>query len=142
MQFQRRALSKVNKGKGKIRKCKPSIISLDSDDDDFELPPFKSLKHGKLMEEIASMKKDLGAIFAITKTMKVPTGLQRQLKDTFKCQICHATPISPPVIMARWCHMILGCEDCVNQWYGGSEGMQRNCPLCRAERSFTETLRS
>ncbi len=68
--------------------------------------------------------------------MKIPPGLYRQLYDTFQCQICRN---SPPVIFARCCKRILGCQDCVDLWYRGEEGFGRKCPLCRDERVYAKT---
>ena len=45
-----------------------------------------------------------------------------------------------PVIFARCCKSILGCEACVDTWFGGGQG-SKTCPLCRAERAYTETCR-
>jgi len=30
--------------------------------------------------------------------------------------------------------------ECANSWYSGPEAMMKTCPLCRAERGFTETM--
>lgn len=67
------------------------------------------------------------------------SGLYRQLKDTFQCHICRCTPIEPPVIFTRCCHRILGCQTCVDAWYGGEAGISRTCPMCRFERAYSET---
>lgn len=71
--------------------------------------------------------------------MKLPPGPFKQLKDTFKCNICQSSPISPPVLFARCCKNILGCEACVDGWFGGEDERSKSCPLCRAERAYSET---
>ena len=35
--------------------------------------------------------------------------------------------------------LLLGCQVCVDQWYGGEEGVARSCPLCRCERAYADT---
>lgn len=49
---------------------------------------------------------------------------------TFKCQVCHAIPINPPVIIIKFCRNILRCEECVNTWYSGLDAMMKTCPVC------------
>ena len=48
--------------------------------------------------------------------------------------------MQPPVVVAKCCKSILGCESCTNNWYSGPDAMTKTCPLCRAERGFTETM--
>ena len=71
---------------------------------------------------------------------KLPLGLKRMLRDTFKCYICHSVPAKPPLIITKCCKNLLGCEACVNQWYSGSEAISKTCPICRAERGCNETM--
>lgn len=71
---------------------------------------------------------------------KLPIGLKRALQENFKCKICHSSPMQPPVVVAKCCKSILGCESCTNNWYSGPDAMTKTCPLCRAERGFTETM--
>ncbi len=49
--------------------------------------------------------------------------------------------MKPPVIFARCCKQILGCQSCVDKWYrqDGEDSATRNCPLCRCERAYAET---
>ena len=67
--------------------------------------------------------------------------LGRKQVLTFKCHICHSTPMSHPIIFTQCCKTILGCEVCVGAWFGGEEGRSKSCPLCRAERAYSETCR-
>ena len=30
---------------------------------------------------------------------------------------------------------------CVNQWYEGTDGLLKSCPLCRADRGYADTMR-
>ena len=71
--------------------------------------------------------------------MKIPAGLYRLIADTFRCQICRKTPITPPAIYARCCKRIIGCEGCVDTWYSGES--VRTCPHGRCERAYAETMR-
>lgn len=93
----------------------------------------------EVLSEIKAVRKDLQGLFQLSKGMKLPPGLHRQLCDTFKCQICHLAPIRPPVIFTRCCKQLVGCQSCVNQWYLGEQGIGHSCPLCRCERAYAET---
>ena len=72
---------------------------------------------------------------------QLPMGLQNEICGAFKCTICHIVPIKPPVITAKCCKSIIGCEECINSWYDGEDGLTKTCPLCRTDRGFTETMR-
>ena len=50
-------------------------------------------------------------------------------------------PIRSPMIIAKCCKLIIGCEWCVNEWYSGAIGLTKTCLLCRAERALTVTVR-
>ena len=84
------------------------------------------------------MQNEMKAVFTLSKGTRLPPGLYLQLRKTFKCQICHSSPIKPPVIFTRCCKNILGCDVCVDRWYGGEDGRAKTSPLCRSERGFSE----
>ena len=54
--------------------------------------------------------------------MSAPIGLRNILYDTFKGIICQVTPVVPPIIFAKCCKTILGCEHCLDTWYPGAKG--------------------
>ena len=87
------------------------------------------------------MKDSLDKIFTVTNGMSVPIGLRHVLYDTFKCAICQSTPMIPPIIFAKCCKSILGCQSCVDTWYRGAEGQSRTCPRCRSDWAYVETCR-
>ena len=96
-----------------------------------------------ILKEICGIKENLASFFKLsanTKT-KLPTGLLKQLHETFKCHICSNTPMKPPIIFARCCKRILGCQSCVDKWYRreGEESTTLSCPLCLGERAYAET---
>ena len=93
-----------------------------------------------LLKEVGSIKNDLNEIVSFTKESKIPLGLKRILRDTFKCSICHSVPIKPPVIVTKCCKSILGCQDCVNEWFSGPDALIKTCPACRADRGYNETM--
>ena len=47
----------------------------------------------------------------------------------------------PPIIFAKCCKTLLGCQTCVDTWYRGEQGQARACPKCRGERAYVETCR-
>ena len=128
-------------GKAPHRDKHITISDSESDDD---LEPLRkksklSCNISALVTDVKEIRNDLQSLFRITNQMKIPVALDRQLRDTFLCQICRSTPITPPVIFARCCKRILGCQPCVDTWYGGETGMARKCPICRSERAYSET---
>ncbi len=136
--------SQLSKGKSPIRR--KVCINLDSEDSsDFDLPLKKKQKKIKastdhVVEELKGLKTDIRSLFQITKFMKFPPGLYVLFTDTFKCSICLGI-ITPPVIFARCCKNILGCESCVDDLYNVENGSAKQCPLCRSERAFSDTCR-
>ena len=93
------------------------------------------------ISELKELKEAVNKLVAVTPSMNIPLGLRSILYDTFKCSICQSTPMQPPIIFAKCCKTILGCEGCVDRWYRGTEGQGRTCPKCRSERAFVETCR-
>ena len=75
----------------------------------------------------------------VLSNVKLPCTLHRQLQDTFKCNICRSSPIKPPVIFSRCCKRLLGCQECVDRWFGGNDGSMKSCPLCHSERAYADT---
>ena len=91
--------------------------------------------------ELKEVKDGLEKIFTLTSGMSIPVGLRSVLYDTFRCSICQATPMVPPIIFAKCCKYILGCQQCVDTWYRGEQGQSRTCPRCRSDRAYVETCR-
>ena len=130
-------LDRIQKGKGK-RKRKEVIQIEDSDDNMPTYPTEKRTRQEhELMTAVKAIRRDLGAVLSLSNEMKLSPGLFKQLKDTFKCNTCQSSPISPPVLFARCCKNILRCEACVDGWFGGEDGRSKSCPLCRAERAYS-----
>lgn len=92
-------------------------------------------------EDLTEIKSELFQLFKISSSLSVPIALRRLLYDTFRCAICQATPMTPPVIFARCCKTILGCQSCVDSWYRGEDGQQRTWPKCREPRAYVETTK-
>lgn len=80
----------------------------------------------------------LSRILAVNAHIPLPIGLASCLLETFKCSICH-NPITPPAIFGRCCKKIVGCQQCIDMWYRGEQGLSRTCPLCRGDRGFADT---
>ncbi len=137
-------LVRLQKGKGKQKRKEVNPVS--DSDSDYELAPCKKQKQkqndtNELMNLMKTMHGDMKAVCTLSKGMKLPPGLYSQLVSTFKCQICHVSPINPPVMITRCCKNIIGCELCVDRWYGGEDGRTKTCPLCRSERAYSEINR-
>ena len=53
--------------------------------------------------------------------------------------------MKPPLVMAGCYKNIIGCEQCVNTWYGISgsyeELMKKPCPICNVDRGYAQTSR-
>ena len=53
--------------------------------------------------EMALLHKKIDRVFELTKDTPVPLGLRGLLQDTLKCNICHISPMKPPIILAKCC---------------------------------------
>lgn len=131
-------------------KCKRSAILLNSDNEDEDSDEFLGLSRKRkplratpdaqlIMKDLGEMKKDLKSVLALTPESSIPLGLKRIMMETFQCSICMSAPVVPPVIYARCCKRLLGCQVCVDTWYGGEEGKMQKCPICRSERAYADT---
>ena len=89
------------------------------------------------------MKDDIQLIKNFTRdaTTKLPLALQVAMQEAFRCTICHSVPIREPIMVAKCCKSIIGCEECTDKWYSGDNGLTKRCPLCRADRGFAEIMR-
>ena len=118
-----------------------------SDEDDVSEPRPKTLlktdRWTELMDKVDTIGNDIEEMKSFTKDSKtnLPIKLQNDIQEVFKCSICHSAPLKPPVIVAKCCKNIVGCEECVNTWYNGENAMIKTCPLCRAERGYADTMR-
>ena len=92
-------------------------------------------------DEIALLHQKIDRVFELTKDTPVFLGLRGLLQDTLKCKICHISPMRPPIVLAKCCRSILGCESCVNRWYEGTDALTKRCPGCQRERGYAETIR-
>ena len=99
-----------------------------SDEEDFSLG-----------DRLDAIDYKISKILAVSPHLKVPLGLSTQLFDTFRCNICKASPLRPPAIFARCCKRIVGCMQCTDEWYRGEEGLLKKCPLCRGDRGYADT---
>jgi len=69
--------------------------------------PAASAEARQVAKEVKQVQQQIESFFQITTSMTVPPGLHKLLLDSFKCHICHLSPIEPPVIFARCCCRIL-----------------------------------
>ena len=127
----------------KIYPVQPPDDENSSDEDYVPLSRKKRKEDTDFLQIMSSIKADVEDIKSMTMdaNTQLPMGLQNEICGAFKCTICHIVPIRPPVIIAKCCKSIIGCEECINSWYGGEDGLTKTCPLCRADRGFTETMR-
>ena len=93
-----------------------------------------------ISRDVAAIHVKTDAIMSLTKDAKILLGLKKLLNDALKCHIC-TTVMKPPVIISKCCKTLIGCEECINQWYSGPEALTKQCPRCRAERGYNETMR-
>ena len=118
------------------------FVDYDSDDD---CEPISKKgryeeKLDALITEVGCIKDSLSEMMTLSADCRMPLGLKRILKETFKCRICPSIPIRPPVIASKCCKTLLGCESCINSWYSGPDALTKTCPFCRAERGYNETM--
>ena len=97
----------------------------------------------RVVKELKSMKKSIEdmqlAFWANCGAM--PIAFKAVTEDAFRCRICHITPCVPPIILARCCTNLIGCQTCVDKWFMGTDGLSKNCPICQQERGYGQTAR-
>ena len=71
----------------------------------------------EVLEEVKGMKKGIeGMQLAIwANSGAIPATFKAGAEDAFRCKICQTTPCMPPVILARCCTNIIGCQPCVDK---------------------------
>ena len=82
----------------------------------------------------------VGEILQVNQILSLPLGIVKLVKDAFMCNICRNTPMTPPLIATKCCNSLLGCEECVNTWYDGAEGLSKKCPYCGEPRGYASTF--
>ena len=116
----------------------------DSSSSDNELePPKKKLVYSDIDKNIKALRNQVDSLLEVQGTLRLPLSLRKLLLENFKCIVCRSV-MKPPVIFARCCKRIVGCESCVDTWYRGaqSEGnLSQTCPQCRSERAYADTCR-
>ena len=97
-------------------------------------------------QEIAEMShtlndvsKAVSDITQVSKSMALPLSVVKLVGDSFRCTICLKQPMTPPIVAAKCCNILLGCASCVNQWYSGADGLDKCCPHCREPRGYAST---
>ena len=94
----------------------------------------------EVIKSLKDLKADVEAVqMAIWVKNGIPSGLRIALLHAFKCKICQATPFTPPIILAKCCTSIIGCQTCVDTWYSGTNALNKNCPLCQQDRGYAQT---
>lgn len=93
----------------------------------------------EIADKLDTMDAKLSKILEINPNLPIPLGVSTLLLDNLRCNICQKSPITPPPIFVRCCKRILGCQNCVDQWYSGDQGLLKKCPLCRGDRGFADT---
>ena len=138
-------------------KQRRSVINIDDDDDDDTYddfvtgPPTKKRtlnaerssigsRLNTIEAKVDALHADVDKVLSLTAETKVPLGLKLLLQEAFLCPICNLI-MTPPVIFAKCCRSIIGCESCVNFRYSGENATTKHCPQCRAERGYAGTLR-
>ena len=69
----------------------------------------------------------------------IPSAFKEALEYTFKCKICQSVTFKAPIILARCCSNIIGCQTCVDTWFSGPNALNKNCPICQQERGYAHT---
>ena len=106
------------------------LISNDttSSDDEYVATPAKR-SNKRLREQITSLQTDLQEMRSRMNN-SLPSRLQQEILGTFKCCICQVAPIvRSPIMVAKCCGYIVGCQDCFNE-LKREESQEYCCPLC------------
>lgn len=96
-----------------------------------------------VVSTITAMRRGIQALQACTwgRAGNCPPALKRSLIDCLKCKICQHSPFSPPIILAKCCSNIVGCQTCVDAWFSGADALTKVCPICKCERGYAHTSR-
>ena len=95
----------------------------------------------EILSEIKNVKEQVAKIFKVSSRRQIPMGLLNAAEESFSCTICKVCPPKPPLICCRSCSSVVGCESCVNRWYGsGQAALTKTCPKCRQDRGFANTF--
>lgn len=90
----------------------------DGSDDDFVPKTFKAAEKDqdvhKMRGVIADVKCMVTKMLEVNKSLPLPLGITKLVKEAFQCKICHKTPMKPPIIATKCCSSLLGCDECVN----------------------------
>ena len=97
-----------------------------------------STSNSSVTASVKAIQRRIDSLFEVDKSLAMPMAMRRHLLETFRCHICRES-MKPPIIFTKCCKYILGCQSCVNTWYGGGEGLDKPCPRCRTERAFGKT---
>ena len=76
----------------------------------------------------------------VNQILSLPIRFVKLRQDAFMCKICNATPMKPPLIATKCCSSLLGCEECVNAWYEGVDGLSKKCLYCSDPRGYAFTF--
>ena len=94
----------------------------------------------KLSEDTQKVKSEIKKLHDLAFRHKFSVSILLELEETFSCIICRRIPARKPLIACSECNSLIGCQKCVNEWYGGIQGLQQKCPKCRCERGLTKTV--
>lgn len=96
----------------------------------------------QMKEEMQELKNDTEEIKLgmWEKSDGIPKAFKEALEHAFKCKICQGVPMKPPIILAKCCSSILGCQTCVDTWFSGPAALSKQCPLCKHERGYAQTI--
>ena len=136
----------------KSRKRRAVITSSSDSENDFVLPKISKIKRKSQVKSgdihmRSDVQNDVAFIKAQVKKIaessdrsaqKLTPPLKKIMIDSFLCCICH-TVMTPPIVYTTCCNYLLGCKDCVDNWYTSSEP-DKACPRCRQERANLETM--
>ena len=111
---------------------KMGYAAADSSSSDTELcePPKKKIcpSYGDIDKNLRALKNQVDSLLEVQNTLKIPLSIRKLVIESFKCIVCHSV-MKPPVIFARCCKKLIGCENCVDTWYRGDQRGEANCDI-------------
>ena len=117
---------------------------LHGSDDDFVPKKFKAAEKDqdihKIKGDIIDVKCMVTEMCEVNKSLPLPLGLTKRVKEAFQCKICHETPMKPPIIATKCCSSLIGFDECVNTWYDSVNGLTKKCPHCNEPRGYAFTF--
>jgi len=96
-------------------------------------------KLDEVLHKMTFVKENFEEAMKLSQDSPIPPGLQKSLRETFKCRIC-LQAIKPPLVIMKCCRVLMGCEECINGQSSREDVLMKPYTSCRMARGYNETM--